>query len=412
MQVNRTRDEKCRLVLFVLCMENLPGCAVRGSLPPVRDWRESLLTRRLWILPVLLLGAGRFAQASPARSVPIVSAKAAVLMEARTGQILWAKNPHLRLPPASTTKIMTALLALEHLSPSKVIAVSEEASATDGSSIWLEPGERRTARELIYGAMLNSGNDACVALAEAVSGSEARFAALMNARARALGADETNFVNANGLPARGHLTSARDLALIAREALANPAFAAVSRTKVLNIPWPGKDWDRRLINHNKLLWRYDGADGVKTGYTRESGHCLVASATRGGRRLIAVVLNSRSMYDETGKMLDYGFEAFELVEVRRPGTAKIIGGRSPSVPLSPVGILAWAVPREEAERVRFLARVPGRVRAPVAEGQELGWAALQLGERMLCRVPLAAARAVETRNLFWSIASFVWRFFA
>jgi len=333
-------------------------------------------------------------------------------MEARTGQILWAKNPHLRLPPASTTKIMTALLALEELPLSQVVPTSERASATDGSSIWLEPGERRTVRELIYGAMLNSGNDACVALAEAVAGSEARFAMLMNARARELGADETSFVNANGLPVRGHLTSARDLALIAREALANPAFAAVSCTKVLNIPWPGKDWDRRLINHNKLLWRYDGADGVKTGYTRESGHCLVASASRGGRRLIAVVLNSRGMYDETREMLNYGFEAFKLVEVRRPGTAKVIGGRANLVPLAPVGILAWAVPKDQADQVRVVARVSEPVRAPVAEEQHLGWAMLQLEERPLCRVPLAAARTVETRNFFWSIASFVWRFFA
>ena len=175
---------------------------------------------------------------------------------------------------------MTVLLALEKVTPARVVTISENASKTDGSSIWLEAGERRTVEELLYGAMLNSGNDACVALAEAVAGSETEFAKLMTARARKLGASATKFVNANGLPAAGHLTTAHDLAFIARAALANPAFARIAETKVKNIPWPGKDWDRRLINHNKLLWRYEGADGVKTGYTIESGHCLVASADR------------------------------------------------------------------------------------------------------------------------------------
>ena len=191
-------------------------------------------------------------------------------MEGRTGQVLWSMNPHLPLAPASTTKIMTALLVLETTAMNSAVTVSPRASEADGSSIWLEAGERRTVGELVYGALLNSGNDACDTLAEAVAGNEAGFAKLMTARARNLGALNTRFMNADGLPASGHLSTAYDLAIIARAALDNPTFASIVRTKVKNIPWPGKDWDRRLINHNKLLWRYEGADGVKTGYTRES----------------------------------------------------------------------------------------------------------------------------------------------
>ena len=335
-------------------------------------------------------------------------------MEGETGQILWSSNPHLALPPASTTKIMTVLLALERAPLTRLVTVSKGASKTDGSSIWLEAGEKRTMRELVYGAMLNSGNDACVAMAEAIAGSEAAFASLMTERARELGAKETKFVNADGLPAPGHLTSAHDLALIARAALSNRTFAEIVQKKVENIPWPGKDWDRRLINHNKLLWRYDGADGVKTGYTRESGHCLVASATREGRRLIAVVLDSRDMYKDTGALLDYGFSHYALVKPAAAASRSItvVGGRRGSLSLRPSRALAYAVPAGQAGLVRLVMEAPRRVRAPIAEGQKLGWAALYRGRELLGRVSLVAANAVEPRNFLWSVASFILRVFA
>ncbi|MGE5529095.1 MAG: D-alanyl-D-alanine carboxypeptidase family protein [Patescibacteria group bacterium] len=351
--------------------------------------------------------------AAPRPDPPKVTAKAAVLMECLTGQILWARNPHLALPPASTTKIMTVLLALENASLAKAVTVSKAAGEADGSSIWLEAGERRSLEELVYGAMLNSGNDACVAIAEAVAGREASFARLMNARARRLGARDTHFVNASGLPAAGHRSSAYDLALIAREALANPIFAEVVRTKVRNIPWPGKDWDRRLINHNKLLWRYSGADGVKTGYTRESGHCLVASATRGGRRLIAVVLDADRIYDDTSAMLDYGFTRFCLVKPKR-GLVRnlpVLGGEKRAVAVRAEGRLAYAVPRGEEGGMVFTVRCPSRVQAPVAKGQKLGTICLYQRGRLRARVPLVAAAPVKPRGLLWALASFVLRFF-
>lgn len=342
---------------------------------------------------------------------PRVTARAAVLLEARTGQILWARNPHLRLPPASTTKIMTALLAAENLPLARRVKASGRACATDGSSIWLEEGEERTIEELLYGALLNSGNDACVVLAEAVAGSEERFAGWMTARARNLGAKNTTFVNANGLPARGHRSTAYDLALIAREALNNPVIAAIARTKVKNIPWPGKEWDRRLINHNKLLWRYKGADGVKTGYTSESGHCLVASASRDGRRLIAVVLDSKRMYDEASSMLDYGFEHFRLIEADRnlSRIVRVVGGSERALALQAGGDLAYTVPAREAPQVRVEVRAPKSLRAPVNKGRSYGWAALYSGNELLCRTPLIAASDINARGLFWSLAAWVMR---
>lgn len=361
-----------------------------------------------------LLAAAELGTAQQVSGAPQVNARAAVLMEAKTGQVLWAKDQNRRLAPASTTKIMTALLALEKVPISKVVTVSENASKADGSSLWLEPGEKLTVEELLYGAMLNSGNDACVALAETVSGSEADFAKLMTARARKLGATATTFMNANGLPAAGHLTTAYDMALITRAALANPVFAAIAETKVKNIPWPGKDWDRRLINHNKLLWRYEGADGVKTGYTRESGHCLVASATRDGRQLIAVVLRSRDTYGETSTLLDYGFKQYKLVAPRKKAerTLPVTGGTAKSLRVKPKLALAYAIPAGQADEVRLLVHCPRSVRAPVRRGQELGWAALVYRQKTLARVPLIASGTVKRRGLFAVVADFIRRYLA
>lgn len=370
----------------------------------MRSWRIILVAF------VLVFVAVRVGAALPA---PAIGARAAVLMEGTTGQVLWAKHPHLRLPPASTTKIITALLAIERSPLTRIVAASKQASEADGSSIWLAEGERRYMRELIYGALLNSGNDACVAMAEAIAGSEKAFAALMTARARQLGATETTFLNASGLPQEGHLTSAHDLAVIARAALANEIFAAAVRTKVENIPWEGKPWDRRLINHNKLLWRYEGADGVKTGYTKESGHCLVASATRNGRRLIAVVLGSKDIYGESRALLDYGFQGFTLVKPTKglPRSAVVSGGLADRVPARPKGVLAYAVPREQAARTRLKVTCPRLVPAPVALGQRLGWAALVRDGRTLTRVPLVAAGKVEHRGIIAALARLISRIF-
>ncbi len=241
-------------------------------------------------------------------NAPTVTADAAVLMDACTGQILYDKNAGLRMPPASTTKIMTALLALEGGELGQVVTVSPEAASVGEASLELRAGEKLTLEELLYGAMLRSGNDACVAIAEHIAGTESNFVLLMNQKAKMIGANDTGFKNTNGLPAAGHYSTARDLAVITCYALKNPTFQKIVSTRGKLI---GRQGERYLNNTNRLLWSYAWANGVKTGTTNEAGHCLVASARRGDTQLISVVLHSDDRWADSIKLLDYGFDSFD-----------------------------------------------------------------------------------------------------
>lgn len=237
---------------------------------------------------------------------PTINAKAAVLVDMATGKILYAKNSKAIMEPASTTKIMTAVLALEHLNLAKTVTVGEV--SLEGTSVDLVKDECKTVSELLYGLMLVSGNDAASVLAKAVSGNETEFAALMTQKAKQLGMKHTTFKNASGLPAIGHSTTAYDMAILARYALKKPNFCKIVRTKFKTISGCLPQKDRQLQNHNKLLWKYPYATGVKTGYTVNAGGCLVSSALHKGRTLIAVVLKTRTIYDDCTKLFDYGFK--------------------------------------------------------------------------------------------------------
>ena len=205
-------------------------------------------------------------------SVPYINATSAVLLDSSTGRLIYSKNPNLVLAPASTTKIMTAILALEKESLSKMELISPAAAAKEGSSMYLVNKEQRSLKDLLYGLLLVSGNDAATAIAESVSGTEGKFAQLMNQ-------ENTQFKNASGLPAIGHYSTAYDLAILTKYALKNPSIAKIISTKVKVIPGAKPGTTRRLINHNKLLWNDPIITGVKTGYTITAGGCLVASAT-------------------------------------------------------------------------------------------------------------------------------------
>lgn len=238
---------------------------------------------------------------------------AVVVMDARTGRILHAREAHLRWPPASTTKILTAMIAIERLPAGAVVTASTyAASQRQGATLGLKPGERWPARDLLLAMMLRSANDAAVAVAERVSGRTERFVREMNARARQLGARESHFVNPHGFEASGHRSTAFDLALIARHALRNPEFAAIVRTATWELQGPGRP-PQQIANTNQLLGRYPGADGVKTGWTAASGPSLVASATRDGRQILVVVLNSGDLFGDAERLLDLGFRSL------RPG---------------------------------------------------------------------------------------------
>lgn len=246
---------------------------------------------------------------------PPVSASAGVLIEAKSGSVLYAKNPEFRRAPASTTKMMTAIVALEKGDLRKTIKVSRRAAGTPGSSLWLHAGDTLSLKELLEGMMLQSGNDGSMAVAEGIAGSVEDFVSLMNLKAKEIGALNTNFRNPHGLRAPSHYTTALDLALIARYGLSNPKFATLVKRKSATIRWEGKLKSLEITNTNRLLWYLEGADGVKTGTTNEAGKCLVASATRNGRQLIAVVLNSGNRWGDCTRLLEYGFNEFVSIKV-------------------------------------------------------------------------------------------------
>lgn len=262
---------------------------------------KKVLILLFFLLPVVVPGAGL------AKPAPDVNATAAVLMDAGSREVLYAKNPHVVRPPASLTKIMTAVLALEKADLNDLVWASPIASSRTGSSMRLVRGEALTLEDLLYGMMLVSGNDAAAVIAEHIAGTEWDFARLMTAKAEALGLKNTGFMNACGLPAYGHYSTAYDLALLTCYALENPVFARIVQTKEKTISGRRAARTRNLVNSNKLLWQYPYATGVKTGYTSSAGRCLAASAAYQGVTLVAVVLNSGTTYDDAQKLFDYGF---------------------------------------------------------------------------------------------------------
>lgn len=247
------------------------------------------------------------------------SAKAAALIDVESGRILYHVNGDIRMRIASLTKIMTAIVAIEHGTLSDKVKVSKRAFGKEGSSLYLKLGEEMSLQDMLYGMMLQSGNDAATAVAEHVGGSEEGFVLMMNRKAELLGLEQTHFKNPHGLDEDDHYSTANDLAKLTAYALKNPVFRSIVKTEVKTAPNPNDSWDYKWRNKNKMLHMYEGADGVKTGYTKKALRCLVSSATRGGQQLAAVTLNDGDDWNDHRKMLDYGFEHFPLKDVVRKG---------------------------------------------------------------------------------------------
>jgi D-alanyl-D-alanine carboxypeptidase (penicillin-binding protein 5/6) len=256
--------------------------------------------------PRLLVGPGALLEH---RFRPGLHARAAILVDARTGAVLWARRPHRRLPIASTTKIMTALLALERLRPKEVVRIDPSVPRAAPFREGLRAGERVPTWKLLYGLMLYSGNDDALALAIAAGGSRPAFVHAMNAEGRRLGLRDTHFSTPSGVVDRDNHSSAWDLAALTRDAMRNPRFRAVVRTRIRRVAWPAPTFSKVYLNKNRLLGTYPGADGVKTGWTTRARHCLVASARRGHVRLIAVVLGSTNAFRDARRLLDLGFRS-------------------------------------------------------------------------------------------------------
>ena len=278
-----------------------------------------------------------------------VSAESAVLVDAHSGLVLLEKNAHKRMGMASTTKIMTALTVLRLSSPEDTVTVSDSAIGIEGSSIYLCKGEKMTVEQLLYGLLLASANDAAVALAIHCSGSVDAFADQMNSVALELGLENTHFTNPHGLYDEEHYTTAFELAMISREALKIPLLAKIFASTRATIPFCGEADTRLVVNHNKMLKSYDGAIGVKTGFTKKTGRCLVSAAERNGLTLICVTLNAPDDWRDHTEMLDYGYENYRRVTVADTGeyscSLPVVGGERDTLTLKNAEPIVMTLPK-------------------------------------------------------------------
>jgi len=328
----------------------------------------------------------------PSTREPRVAAASAILADLDSGEVLWERNPDQRQPIASVTKIMTGLLVVEATDPDEVVTAGPNAARQTGAELGLEVGEVQPVRQLLMALLLQSANDAAVALAEHVGGTVEGFVDGMNRRARRLGARDTRFASPNGLDDSGYSTS-RDLVAITAEAFRDATFREVVATKLHRIPSPDGD-PRRIQNRNALLWLYRGAIGVKTGYTAAAGFCLVAAAERDGLRLVAVVLGAPSSpWSDAAEMLNHGFEAWERRDVVDGSTALDpieVAGRE--IPVRADGALSLLLRRGETVEVEV--RPDPGLTLPVAEGQTVGEVVVSGGGEVLGRVRAVSASSV------------------
>lgn len=364
------------------------------------------------ILSVLLALALMLCVLPAARAEGVeIAAPSAILMDAATGTILYEKNAHERLAPASVTKVMTLLLVMEALDSGRIswddmVTASETAAGKGGSQVYLEVGEQMSMDEMLKSVVVSSANDCATALAEHVAGSEAAFVERMNARAAELGLEDTHFVNCTGLDdepnAAEHLTSAYDIAVMSRELLKHDEIRKYTTIWMDTV----RDGQFGLSNTNKLVRFYQGTTGLKTGYTKAAGHCLSASAQRDGIELIAVVLHCESSSDrfQSAKaLLDYGFANYALVSAELPEAPEPIrvklGTQSLVTPVlqesAPV-----LIEKGEQARVTKTVTLPEELTAPIAAGEQIGTLTIATDERTLAEIPIVSPVAIERLTLW------------
>jgi len=340
-------------------------------------------------------------------SPPDLAASSWVLMDASTGQLLVNHNGDQRLPPASLTKMMTAYIVEQEIdggsiSDTDMVSVSENAWRTGGSRMFIQEGTQVSVENLLRGVVVQSGNDASVALAEYVAGSESAFADLMNQQAQRLGMQNSHFMNPTGLPHDDHYSSAHDLAILARHIITDfPDHYQVYSEKYFTYN------DIRQPNRNRLLWRDPDVDGLKTGHTEAAGYCLVASAKKQDTRLIAVVMGTNSdeaRAAETQRLLNYGFRFFQTRKLYDAGSvlneARIWGGASDTVRLGVQNEVSMTVPRGSADNLTARLNLPETLRAPIQAGQQVGTLEIKSGDEVLGQQPLVALEGVEEGSIF------------
>ena len=320
-----------------------------------------------------------------------ISAECAILIDGETGRVLYEKQAEEKSLIASTTKIMTALVICEQTNVLDRVKIPKEAVGIEGSSMYLKEGEVLTVQELLYGLMLQSGNDAAVALAIYCGGTVEGFTELMNDKAHRLGMTQSHFANPNGLDSPGNYSTARDMAILTAYAMQNPIFAQTVSTKTITIG------ERCLRNHNKLLWQLEGANGVKTGYTKAAGRILISSVTRMGRQLIAVTFNAPDDWQDHKTLIEDGFSRFTVQQLVRQGQTlgqlELAGGQETSVDLIAAEDFSYSL--AQGERVTISLPEAGFAYAPVAEGQEAGFAHILVDGTAVAKVPLVYGATIE-----------------
>ncbi len=341
------------------------------------------------VLVVLLTFALAFSLSVPAvraSAAPALSAKHAVLIDFDSGEVLLEHNAKERAGMASTTKIMTALTVLSLCKPTDKVVIAKEAVGVEGSSIYLCEGESLSVEQLLYALLLSSANDAATALAVHCSGSVEKFAVQMNTIAASLGLSDTHFVNPHGLYDENHYTTAYDLAVIARAALQNELLRTIFATYKKTIPMSEKHDARLLVNHNKLLRTYDGAIGMKTGFTKKTGRCLVSAATRDGLTLIAVTLCAPDDWRDHTAMLDFGFDSFERVCLADIGEYKIsmpLVGTDAKVLLANTKALYLTLPKNHAKGEYTVSSCHRFIYEPVKESYVYATLCVRVGDKVL-----------------------------
>lgn len=357
------------------------------------------------IIDILIVVLAGFPMAvygtEPAEALPVpeISAQTAIMIEGNSGEVLYQKNADQKAYPASITKIMTALLAIENGALDKKAAISENASGVEGSSIYLETGEKIPLRDLVYGLMLRSGNDAAIAIAEEIGGTTDNFVMMMNKKARELGAVNTHFANPNGLHDPDHYTTAEDMALIAMAAMKNEEFKKVASAK----SWVADRGDGKynyFYNKNKVVYQYEGGTGVKIGYTKVAGRTLVASSERNGMELICVVMNAPNWFDDTYKLMDYAYSQYETTKIaagQHPLKAvRIQGGNKNFVMIAPKEDILCPVKKNADSKISVMYDLPERLKTPVSRWEEAGFLKIYVDGKYLFSEPLYYIEDVES----------------
>ncbi|WP_018131934.1 D-alanyl-D-alanine carboxypeptidase family protein [Effusibacillus pohliae] len=347
----------------------------------------------IWLLAILLV-ISALPLFAFAEGEPQIQSEGAFLMDMKSGQVLYQKNAHQRFYPASITKILTCIIALENSRLDEQVRVSKRATEQEGNRVYLAEGEYQSMENLLYGLMLNSGNDAAVAIAEHISGSVEAFADLMNQKAKQIGAKESHFVNPNGLHDPEHYTTPYDMTLIARYAMQNPKFREIVKTETR--PWHGKEWNSVLYNINPMLYNYDGANGVKTGYTDQARQTMVVSAARGDREIIGTLMRAdlkQTIRLDATALLDYGFSHYDTQKIAEKD--KVVTSLTISDDLKTDVKVAsdyyYTFPAKRHPDIQSRIRLHPPAKPPVAAGTTVGELEFTADGQTIGSVPLVTA---------------------